>query len=85
MPIDLEMTKEEALTMLEVIVSASLDYSLDIFLVASKMVEDRMKVWRAAMSPKVSKAVRGLVDLFTGEPDVETTNLYSYGHPGNWG
>jgi hypothetical protein len=62
-----EMQQAEFRRLLEGVLAAALDYSLELSVLLPAMGEDRLKAWRETMKPKQTKAVAELMDMFIGK------------------
>lgn len=64
-----EISAERCESMLDSLLRASLDYSLEVSIVQPALPEDRLSAWRDSMGPKKSKALHELKDMFLGKKD----------------
>ena len=62
-----EMQAAEFRRLLESVLTAALDFSLELSVVLPVMAEDRLKSWRETMRPKQAKGIAELMDMFLGK------------------
>lgn len=71
-----EMQAAEFRELLESVLVAALDYSLELAIVLPAMAEDRLKSWRETMKPKQAKAIAELLTMFLGKRETVHQTTY---------